>query len=104
MNQLDLVEEINRRVHFDGITYSPEFDYERLGAQLKRVFSVIRDGHWYTLRELSHITGDASEAAISARLRDLRKTKFGGFQIDRRRRGDPKLGIWEYQMKNPRWK
>ena len=98
MTQLDLVEELAKLPHFDGITYSPEFDYTRLGAQLRRVFDVVRSGRWYTLSELSNLTGDRSEAAISARLRDLRKPKFGGFEVERRRRGDPKLGIWEYRL------
>lgn len=84
--------------HFDGITYRPEFDYERLGAQLKRVFEVVRDCRWYTLPEIAARTGDRSEAAISARLRDLRKPKFGGFRIDRRRRGEAKAGLWEYRI------
>lgn len=98
MTQLDLVEECIRRAQFDGITYRHEFDYERLGAQLRRVYLLMRDGHWRTLSEIAAHTGDRSEAAVSARLRDLRKAKFGGFTVEHRRRGAPKLGLWEYRL------
>jgi hypothetical protein len=98
MTQLDLVEECLRRSQFDGITYSPTLDRARLSGQLKRVFSVVVKGGWYTLSEIAAYTGDQSEAAISARLRDLRKPKFGAFGIERRRRGDPKKGLWEYRL------
>jgi hypothetical protein len=101
MTQMDLVEECLHRARFDGITYSPEFDRERLGAQLRRVLQAMEIGGWYTLAEIAAHTGDTSQAAISARLRDLRKAKFGGFAVERRRRGEPRLGLWEYHMKKP---
>lgn len=101
MTQLDLVEECLRRAQFDGITYSPTFDRARLGAQMRRVFEVMEQGPWLTLEEIAIRTGDNSQAAISARLRDLRKPKFGGFSVERRRRGDPRKGLWEYHMKKP---
>jgi len=46
------------------------------------------DGQWRTLGELSALTGDP-EASISARLRDLRKPRFGGLTVERKyiRRG-----------------
>lgn len=99
MTQMDLIQECLRRAEFDGITYDSKLDYRRLSGQLRRVFSVMVKGGWYTLSEIAAHTGDASEAAISARLRDLRKPKFGGFQIERQRRGDAKRGLWEYRLK-----
>lgn len=51
---------------------------------------------WFTLREISSYTG-GSEASVSARLRDLRKPKFGGWDVQRRHRGDPKKGLFEYR-------
>jgi hypothetical protein len=99
MNQIDLIEEIDRRVRFDGSTYTPALDCTRLTGQLKRVFGVMVKGGWYTLSELSARTGDRSEAALSARLRDLRKPKFGSFEIERRRRGEASAGLWEYRLK-----
>jgi hypothetical protein len=99
MTQIDLIQECLRQAQFDGITYDPSLDYQRLSGQLKRVFSVMIKGGWYTLSEIAAYTGDHSEAAISARLRDLRKPKFGAFQIERQRRGDAKRGLWEYRLK-----
>jgi hypothetical protein len=73
--------------HFDGETYDPTKDHKRLTKQLGRVQQAVSDGRWYTLSELSSITGDP-EGSISARLRDLRKEKFGAFDIRKQRRGN----------------
>ena len=81
----------------DGDTFDREHDGGRLNAQTRRVYTLMVDGHWRTLAEIHDLTGDP-EASISARLRDLRKPKFGGFAVERRRRGTPKLGIWEYRL------
>lgn len=54
------------------------------------------DGQWRTLREIS-ASIDASEASCSARLRDLRKKKFGGHTIERRRKAGC-IGIYEYRL------
>jgi hypothetical protein len=55
------------------------------------------DGAWRTLEEIRSRVG-GSEAAISARLRDLRKDKFGGHIVESRRRGDGSRGLWEYRL------
>ncbi len=83
--------------HFDGETYSPAYDLTRLTTQIGRVYDALRSGRWMTLSELREETG-APEASISARIRDLRKKRFGGLQVPRRRRGDPKRGVWEYRL------
>lgn len=70
--------------HFDGETYEPDEDEARLSSQLKRVFTVMSDGREHTLAEVAVLVG-GSEAAVSARLRDFRKERFGGFTIVRRR-------------------
>jgi hypothetical protein len=82
--------------HQDGDTYDPVIDHGRLNAQSKRVYGLMRDGNWRTLREISTATGDP-EASVSARLRDLRKAKFGGYEVGRRRRGESS-GLWEYRV------
>jgi len=82
---------------FDGVTYDERRDGSRLNGQLRRVFDVMRDGDWYRLRALADKVG-ASEASVSARIRDLRKAKFGGYDVDRRNRGG---GVWEYRLKVP---
>ncbi len=39
--------------HFDGATFDPDLDAERLGTQLVRVRAVMADGNWHTLAELA---------------------------------------------------
>lgn len=65
----------------DGVTIVPERDTKRLNAQAQRVWNVLSDGRWYSLSEIAAITHDP-EASISARIRDLRKPKFGGFTVE----------------------
>jgi hypothetical protein len=79
---------------FGGRTFDPARDGERLSASLIRVRACVSDGRWHTLEELARKTGDP-EASISARLRDLRKAKFGGRQVERRYVAD---GLWEYRL------
>ncbi len=82
---------------FEGQTFNPGHDDTRLGTQLERVKGLMSDTSWRTLSEIRSQTG-GSEAGISARLRDLRKTKFGGHTVLRRRRGVPSRGLWEYRL------
>jgi hypothetical protein len=81
-------------VTFDGATYSPGRDLSRLKTQMDRVTSVMLDGHWHTLQGLAIQCG-GSDASVSARLRDLRKSKFGGFEVERRYVDN---GVWEYRL------
>jgi hypothetical protein len=81
----------------DGDTYDPELDRARLNAQTRRVYDLMADAAWRTLAEIAAATGDP-EASVSARLRDLRKAKFGGYAVERRRRGDGRSGVWEYRL------
>jgi len=85
---------------FDGVTFSPQKDSARLSRQLEAVLAVMRDGKWRTFAEIGvemaeRGTPAASEAGISARLRDLRKVRFGGHRVDRRRRDG---GLHEYRV------
>lgn len=86
MNQLAL--------RFDGRTYDHSRDGKRLHAQLNRVKECMKDGQWRTLGAISDLTGDG-EASVSARLRDLRKPKFGSMTVDRRYLAE---GLWEYRV------
>ncbi len=79
---------------FDGETYSPELDQKRLEKQIYRVWFAMSDGHWHTLSEIRTLTG-GSEAAISARLRDYRKPRFGAHEVQRRR---VSRGLWSYRV------
>lgn len=82
---------------FDGSTYDPTHDRDRLRKQLERVFLLMRDGEWRTLLEISAETGDPLQS-VSARLRDFRKKKFGKHTVLRRRRGPDKNGLFEYRL------
>ena len=89
--------------HFGGVTYDPALDADRLTRQLGRVYAVLSDGRWRTLAEIGAatraLTGQHdTEAAISARCRDLRKRHFGGYVVERRRRGNPASGLHEYRL------
>lgn len=83
--------------HFNGPDYDPALDRVRLTGQIKRVFEAMSDGQWRTLAEIELITADP-QASISAQLRHLRKARFGSHVIEKRRRGEPKRGLFEYRM------
>ena len=80
---------------FDGATFDEELDGERLARQLQRVKDLMRDGKWRTLYTIAAKV-QGSEAAVSARLRDLRKEKFGSWTVEKRRLLVP--GLWEYRV------
>ena len=89
------------RRKFDGQTYSPAIDGQRLTTQYERVLAVMSDHDWHTLAEIvnkiSYPPYDrASEAGVSARLRDARKPRFGGHTITRRRVANG--GLYEYRL------
>lgn len=79
---------------FDGKTYGPS-DGPRLGVQLAQVASLMRDGQWRTLYEIARATGCPPQSA-SARLRDLRKPRFGGHTVERQR---CQVGVFLYRAK-----
>lgn len=84
-------------LQFDGKTFDKKLDGKRLSGQLHLVFNLMADGRWRALSEIAFEV-DGSEAGVSARLRDLRKRKFGSHEVNRRRRGNAKRGVWEYQL------
>ena len=92
-------------LNFDGETYDKELDQVRLTVQLYKVYNYMKDGKWRTLSELSYVVGGATQS-LSARLRDLRKERFGEHTVDRRRvEGLEKKGQWEYRLVvNPKCK
>jgi hypothetical protein len=79
---------------FGGDTFNEGRDGKRLRAQLYRVYKVMYDGTWRTLRMIALETNDP-EPSISARLRDFRKNKFGGHRVERKYLHD---GLWEYRL------
>ncbi len=85
---------------FDGETFDAQKDGARLKTQLHRVRHLMVDGSWRTLEEIRQNLEApySSVPAISARLRDLRKEKHGGWEVLSRRRTK---GLWEYQVRKP---
>ena len=79
---------------FDGITINEERDNGRLLRQLDAIRSHAHSGSWFTLADLARMTG-FPEASVSARLRDLRKAKFGGFNVERKY---VSRGLWAYRV------
>lgn len=84
---------VAQRGLFDGPDVNPA-DERRFATALGRIYRALCDGAWYRLDQLAQI-GECSEAAASARLRDLRKFRFGRHLIERRRVAG---GLWEYRM------
>jgi len=81
-------------MNFDVQTFDAQRDGPRLASQLDRVTSLMRDGRWRTLGEIAQSV-EGSEPAVSARLRDLRKPRFGGWTVERRYVAG---GLWEYRV------
>lgn len=92
-----------RHSRFDGVTIG-RVDEPRLTTQVGLVYAALtRMTHpgWCTLADLERSLGyQASQASISARLRDLRKARFGGHTIERVRDKDDS-GLWLYRMPPP---
>ena len=81
---------------FDGDTYDPAQDHQRLGKQALALFKFMRaGGGWWSLHYLAQATG-YPEASISARLRDFRKPRFGSHTVKRQRSG--RQGQWVYRL------
>lgn len=85
------------RPHFNGSDYQQEFDFIRLTGQVRRIRDLMLDGQWRTLSEIEAKTSDPA-ASISAQLRNLRKQRFGGYIIEKRRRGNRDSGLFEYRL------
>lgn len=87
---------------FDGNTYDPGQDFNRLSKQLGRVYQAMMDGKWRTAEEVANITGDTSCSlpALTSRIRDLRKPRHGNYVVRSRRRSGGG-GVWEYQLLSP---
>jgi len=83
-----------------GETFDPKQDGGRLVGQLGRVrdFLLAREGRWLTLEQIAKGCAPATEAAVSARLRDLRKPRYGGFIVEGRRSA-PGRGLWVYRLR-----
>jgi hypothetical protein len=89
-------------VRFDSGVSLTAADHQRLGTQLDRLLSVVRDGSWWTVEQLQdEIFGRFQirdpQASLSAQLRNARKEKHGGYTIERRRVGN----FWQFRCVLP---
>lgn len=89
---------------FGGETYNEQRDGERLTSQLDAVRHILSDGQVWTLYAIATqaelILGRrVSTPGVSARIRDLRKEKFGGLNIEKLSPTTTAPGVWRYQMK-----
>lgn len=85
-------------------TSTARFDEARHTGQLRDVYRTMRDGKWRTLWELridvaTKFGTHYPEQSISARVRDLRKPKFGGYEVLRRPASEcHNDGLFEYRL------
>jgi hypothetical protein len=63
-------------------------------TQLELVHELMLSGNWFTIEDVAARTG-ASLPGASARIRDLRKPRFGGYTIERRVIAN---GVFEYRL------
>lgn len=78
----------------DGTVYDPLKDRKRLNKQAQATYNLMADGKWRTLTEMAAALG-YPEASLSARLRDFRKSRFGGYSVNRKR---IEGGLYAYQL------
>ena len=95
--QLPLIPD--RQPKFDGHPFDVVLDADRLGKQLETVKTfMLQQSGWVSLVEIERATS-VTTASAGARLRDLRKPRFGSYSVARRRRaGSP--GTFEYKVTN----
>ncbi len=74
--------------------YAEALDGSRIGKQENDVLTLMGDGAYRTLREISTFLGHP-EASVSARLRSLRRR---GMIVNTRRIADPMRGLFSYQV------
>jgi hypothetical protein len=79
---------------FDGSDYDHARDGARLNIQYTRIFELMKDGEWRTLKRIATVTG-YPEASISAQLRHARKPRFGGHTVEKKHKGN---GLYEYRL------
>jgi len=84
-----------RKPDFDGAEYDSSLDKVRLSGQLEKIYELMRDGRWRTVATVAHVTG-YPENSIQAQLRNLRKDRFGGYLVEKRR--VTPNGLYEYRV------
>ena len=81
-----------------GPAYEAEHDADRVSTQMESIRNYMTCAKDHrTLAEIEKATGHPA-ASVSAQLRHLRKPRFGGHTVHKRRRGEPSNGLWEYRV------
>ena len=85
---------------FKGEGYDSKYDKKRLITQLQRVYDMMRDSEWRSLKEISDTLSliydnRFPEASISADLRSFRKVKHGSSIVERHNEGH---GLFVYRL------
>lgn len=83
--QIDMFAPVrNKMVYFDsGITLSVN-EHVALGRQIKVILEFLWDNQWHSIDEISESTG-VKITSTDAQVRNLRKEKHGGFDIEYKR-------------------
>ena len=83
--------------------YDSKLDGERLSLQIGRIFGLMSDGQYRTLREISesleilHRPAIFLESSVGAQLRNLRRAPYN-YCVTKRRRGEIARGLYEYRV------
>ena len=88
---------------FPGPAYDAAVDEERLTGLAKAVFDLMKDSKWRTFAEIKTEIKRGSENGIAATLRSFRYQGKGRNRkklhtVNKRRRGNPTLGLHEYSV------
>lgn len=80
--------------HGDPLPTDPEYDGELARRNVDRALAALFNGEWWSVQRLA-VTIEATETSASSALRDLRKLKYGGWNVVRRRLEN---GLSEYRL------
>lgn len=84
-----------RTISFDGASVLA-IDRPRLAGQIAKVYELMKDGRYRTLEQIAN-AAECLETSASARLRDLRKARFGNHAVESRRVEGP-TALYEYRL------
>lgn len=83
---------------FDGATYDRDLDHASLKSNLDAIRDeMLRNTAWRTADEIATAAGVDPRGAVKERIRDLRKPKFGGYDVEAERSPDNHR-VWVYRI------
>lgn len=85
----------SRSDHFDGDDYAADKDEVRLNGQLRLIWLLMSGGGWFTVEGIVSHTGYPANS-VQAQLRNLRKARYGAYDVQRRRITES--GLYEYRV------